>query len=122
MHRKLFLCLCIGACLLGFTGCGKQTPKETETVPQQTEAAGVEASAQNDTGARSAQNQVGGGFKPPAGSHVDSKGHIVDKEGNTFDKEGGWQVPEGGHVDSQGRIIDKDGNVMGGGATIGSKG
>ena len=35
----------------------------------------------------------------PRGAKRDSRGYIVMPDGNTFDKEGGWQVPEGGYVD-----------------------
>lgn len=109
--------ICMVICLAGLPGCDKKTDNQTEEVIQLSEMP-------TDSGEKvnSGEEVVGQGFQPPEGSHIDKRGFIVDKEGNTFDKEGGWQVPEGGHIDSKGRIIDKDGKVMGGGAPVGSKG
>lgn len=56
------------------------------------------------------------------GSYIDKNGNRVDKDGNTFNEKGEWQVPVGGHVDANGYIRDKNGNIMGGGAKVGSVG
>lgn len=116
MLKKKAAVLCAGIFLavMTITGCGSEQTASEETTSRQEET-GTE-------GEKDLNQQTGQGFRPPKGSRVDSNGNIVDKEGNTFSKDGGWQVPEGGHVDAQGRIIDKNGNVMGGGARIGSKG
>lgn len=117
MNRKKMMGMCMVVCLAGLAGCGKKEDSQTEQVIQLSEMPTESGEKGN-----SVEEVTGQGFKPPEGSHIDKRGFIVDKEGNTFDKEGGWQVPEGGHVDSKGRIIDKNGNVMGGGAPVGSKG
>lgn len=119
----MFFCL---ACLTGCTG-GKATgtqdaAQQPETLESREEATGQSGASGTLSGGDTLEDVAGLGFKPPAGSHRDKKGHIVDQEGNTFDDEGGWQVPEGGSIDAQGRIRDKNGRVMGGGAPVGSKG
>ncbi|MDO5424477.1 MAG: hypothetical protein Q4F41_12195 [Eubacteriales bacterium] len=108
MNKKRFLCIGMAVCMLGLTGCQKsaETPKET---------AGGETNQVSETNAKSS-------FKPPAGSRIDGNGNFVDREGNTYNQEGGWEVPEGGRMDSSGRIYDKDGNLMYGGAVAGSQG
>lgn len=103
---------------MGLAGCSQtqngETEKETVVLSD-----GKNSAAETEGNFGYA---VGQGFRPPKGSKLDKKGNIVDPEGNTFDKNGGWQVPEGGRVDSKGRIYDKNGKMMGGGAVVGSKG
>lgn len=115
MIRRKVAAVCMVLCLAGMTGCSGGGAGEIGTV-QQSET------SWDQEGKAAPQDGTGSGFRPPAGSHTDKRGNIVDKDGNTFNAEGEWQVPEGGRVDADGRIIDKDGNVMGGGAKVGSKG
>lgn len=128
MRKKTLAGICTAICLAGMTGCTGGSPTEqTETFRQtesETPAAKTEPVSADaaDKSADVPETITGQGFTPPKGSRVDKNGNYVDKEGNTYAKDGGWAVPEGGHIDSQGRIIDKNGNVMGGGATVGSKG
>lgn len=127
-HRSMIRKEMIGRMILlslmiGLTGCGKEQDNKTEeitaaTAATETDATETDAAEQEDN----SDYVTGQGFRPPAGSHTDSNGNIVDQEGNTYDKEGKWQIPEGGRVDSQGHIYDKYGRLMGGGATIGSQG
>lgn len=129
MMGQLLVCLL----MMGLGGCGqKQEAGETvaeETVAEETTAVSAqnvengETISADDAGKEEdSDSLVGGGFKPPKGSHIDKNGNIVTPNGDSFSKDGGWQVPEGGRVDSQGRIYDKNGKLMGGGATVGSKG
>lgn len=104
MKKWMSWMLAVSFLLAGITGCGK-----AEKVSKSMESGGTEST-------------VGQGFKPPEGGSRDKRGFFVDSQGNTFDKTGGWQIPEGGHVDAQGRIYDRNGKMMGGGATVGSKG
>lgn len=127
MMGQLLVCLL----MMGLGGCDqKQEAGDTEEMVAEETAA---VSAQNvengetisadDAGKEEDSDSVTGqGFKPPKGSHIDKNGNIVTPNGDSFSKDGGWQVPEGGRVDSQGRIYDKNGKLMGGGATVGSKG
>ena len=101
--------------LFSLTGCGFQTRKDINT--------GRSENIHAKNTVHPAKDDL---FTPgtvlPRGARRDSRGYIVMPDGNTFDKEGGWQVPEGGYVDSKGRIHDKNGKLLGGGAEIGSKG
>lgn len=128
MRKRKFMGICMALCLAGTSGCTGKTPAAQTETAQQTENGAAAAQTDPvsadaaDASSDGSEKVTGQGFTPPKGSRVDKNGNYVDKEGNTYAKDGGWAVPEGGHVDSQGRIIDKNGNVMGGGATIGSKG
>lgn len=122
MKKRVEQIILISCIVVGLAGCGR-TPevKETDKIIELSASDGTE----QDTPAGSSaelDSVTGQGFQPPEGSHRDSRGNIVDPQGNTFDDDGGWQVPEGGRVDSKGRIYDKNGKLMGGGAPVGSKG
>lgn len=101
----------------------KETAEQQEKTEASTIKSTEETAAENTAAKQDSDDNVGKGFVPDADTYTrDKRGNYVDEEGNTFNIKGQWQVPEGGHVDSRGRIIDKNGNVMGGGAAVGSVG
>lgn len=124
-RKKIMGQLVLFLMIVGLIGCGQaqETGSTKETTGSKAETAAVSDQSADDMGGDNDSDSITGqGFKPPNGSHIDKNRNIVTPEGDTFSKDGGWQVPEGGRVDSQGRIYDKNGKMMGGGAKIGSKG